>query len=351
MSRVLITGACGFCARHLADRLALDPETAVFGADIRRSEDALSRLADFRQVDFTDSEAVSALVADLRPDIVFHLAGAVRGRPESIYAANLLGGVNLLEAVKEYAAEARVIVAGSAAEYGHVPEEDMPITEEQACQPVGAYGISKYALTLACLEYARNSRNLPLTPSGTEGGGVPMRVSVVRPFNIIGAGVPATLVVGAIIERAKDAIVSGRDTVIVGNLDTYRDFVAVEDVVDAYIALAGVPDTPVGRPDTLVGQNLPLTPSETEGGGVPNGEVYNICSGKPTSIRFVVETLLSFAPRPLRPVVDPNLVRGTDVKTVYGSWKKARDAFGFEPKTDLTAALRSAWDAGSAVVR
>jgi nucleoside-diphosphate-sugar epimerase len=75
----------------------------------------------------------------------------------------------------------------------------------------------------------------------------------------------------------------------------------------------------------------------------PWGRVFNLCSGRPTAIRSVVETLLSFAPRHVRPVVDPALCRPDDVKVSYGSWERAHLAIGFTPATPLEDALRAAW--------
>ena len=103
----------------------------------------------------------------------------------------------------------------------------------------------------------------------------------------------------------------------VGNLDCERDFVAVTDVVDGYVEL-------MARECW--------------------GQVFNMCSGRPATIRSVVTTLLSYSPRPLGLVVDPALCRPDDVPVVYGSWERARRAFGFVPVTPLEGALRMAWD-------
>ena len=74
------------------------------------------------------------------------------------------------------------------------------------------------------------------------------------------------------------------------------------------------------------------------------GEIYNLCSGQPICIEVIVRQLLSYSATPLGIEVDPALVRTDDVKRSYGCWLKAQTAFGFEPKTPLSLALRQAWE-------
>ena len=303
MTTAMITGACGFCAVHLAKKLASQGGIRTIGIDIRERPPTGLPLDDYISVDIGDRAQVSDAVARVKPDLVFHLAGLVRGDAAELFRVNLLGGIHLMEAILESAPDARTLVVGSAAEYGHVPESEMPITEEHPCNPIGPYGLSKYSLTLAALDYARNRG---------------LKVSVARPFNIVGAGVPRSLVVGAILHRATLALAeSDQPCVTVGNLDTERDFVAVDDVVDGYLQMV--------QSDHW-------------------GEVFNICSGTACSIRSVIERLLAHSPKPIELKVDPALVRPADVKSVYGDCGKANRLLGFVPGTSLDSALLCAWD-------
>jgi len=214
----------------------------------------------------------------------------------------VLGAVRLLDAVALAAPQAAVLLVGSAAEYGPVAPEALPVGEDHPCRPVGAYGISKLVATNLALEIARRRS---------------LRVVVARPFNIVGAGVPTTLVVGAILDRLRRALLDGgRPLVRMGNLDAQRDFIAVEDAVDAYVRLIQC-----GR----------------------WGEVFNICSGKPCPVRRVVEQLLSYCSTPIELVVDPTLVRHDDVAVIYGDATKAADAIDFQPRITLSDALLAAW--------
>src|SRR5689334_293949 len=170
--------------------------------------------------------------------MVFHLGGASRASDRNVYAVNFLSWVNELDAVQRVVPDCRVLIVGSAAEYGVVSESELPTTESQATRPVGAYAIAKVATTSAALNYARQHG---------------LHVVVARPFNIVGAGVPATLLTGALLERIRIALDTGAGLVKVGNLESRRDFVSVEDVADAYVKLLE---------------------------GDFSGEIFNLCSGR-----------------------------------------------------------------------
>jgi GDP-4-dehydro-6-deoxy-D-mannose reductase len=284
--------------------LAREGGLRLVGADLRAEAPAGVPLDDYVVADFGRAETAEAAIGRVRPELVFHLVGVAAGEAGELYRVNLLSGIHLLESLRRTSPGARVLIVGSAAEYGAAPPAEMPLTEEHPCRPSGAYGLSKHALTLAALDYARQG----------------MKVVVVRPFNIVGAGVPPSLVVGALVARAKKALAGNGDaTIAIGNLEPERDFVAVEDVVRAYARL-------------MRGEHW--------------GEVFNICSGRPLPVRAVAERLLAFAPRPVRLEVDPALVRPADAPSVYGSWQKAHRHFGFEPATPLEEALRAAWQQG-----
>ena len=103
---------------------------------------------------------------------------------------------------------------------------------------------------------------------------------------------------------------------MVGNLETERDFIAVEDAVDAYVRLAQYGE---------------------------KGEIYNVCSGVPRKTRAIAEEILSLAPKPLNLRSNPELERPHDIFKVYGSWKKAYDAVGFNPRLNVSDSLKAAW--------
>jgi GDP-4-dehydro-6-deoxy-D-mannose reductase len=304
MKNVLITGVNGFCGRHLVKRLLSEGVDQIYGTDIASGPGNHIGLAAYFQVDISDEAQTSQLLRTIRPDSIFHLAGINQGSLHKIYAVNVLGSIHLLESIRLFSPHTSLLIVGSAAEYGNVPISAMPITEIQICKPVGHYGISKYAATLAGLDYAH-----------TYG----LKVNVVRPFNIIGAGVPTSLVIGAILERIKSILATGTQNpeILVGNLDTQRDFIAINDVVDAYINII-----------------------QTECWG----EIFNVCSGEARSIRSILAKLLLNSEKPIGLKVVPELIRSSDVLISYGSFEKAQKTFGFKPKISLDTALKEAWD-------
>lgn len=304
IQRALITGVWGFCGRHLANRLNAELNASTYGIDIHPVKPKGVELEHYTRVDITDENQVSEIVRSIQPEVVFHFAGLNPGSSLEVYRVNILGSMHLLEALRRFAPQARVIVVGSAAEYGDVSEDDLPIRETYCCNPTSPYGISKLAATLGVLHYAKFYG---------------MKVVVARPFNIIGGGMPSSLVVGAILDRIKTAFKTSQEPfeVLVGNLETERDFIAVDDFLDACVNMIN---------------------------GDFWGEVFNICSGIPRSVKSVIRSLLLKCDYPVKLRVDQALVRPADVQRVFGSPGKAQQAFGFAPKVPLEEALKAAWD-------
>jgi len=300
MIKALIFGANSFSGKHLAAKLADMPEMRVYGADIVPGSGSFD---EFAIVDIGDREQVGKIVNEVQPNWVFNLAGLVNGSAEDIYQTNVMGTVYLLEAVQTHVPKASVLLVGSSAEYGMVASENLPVTEDLECKPVGAYGTSKFAATIVGQSYVRQYN---------------LKIVIARPFNIIGAGIPERLVLGAIINRAKKVLaMPGEPVVKVGNLDSQRDFVDIADVVDSYIA---------------------MLKSEQW------GEIFNVCSGKPYPVRGVVEMALARSPRAIKIEIDPALSRPIDLPVLYGSYEKASKAFGFEPKISIEESVSAAWN-------
>jgi GDP-4-dehydro-6-deoxy-D-mannose reductase len=303
---MLITGVHGFIARHLTRCLEADGSADIHGTDVHVNAPVGFNPARYHRVDMNDLPRLGNTLGSVHPHAVFNLAGLTQGESPDIHRVNFMGAIHLLEAVRRWSPETRVLLVGSAAEYGHVPEHEMPIRETRPCSPMTPYGVSKYGMTLAAQGYWRDHR---------------IRVAIARPFNIVGAGVPETLVVGAVLARIRRSMEEmGRPpaVVTVGRTDTERDFVAVEDVVECFCRLV--------RHDCW-------------------GEVFNICSGRTWLVRDILDCLGKNSPHPIEFRVDPTLVRGNDVKTVYGSCEKANRLLGFSPRVPIERALKAAWAA------
>jgi GDP-4-dehydro-6-deoxy-D-mannose reductase len=288
--KALVTGASGFVGPHLVAHLE------AFGDDVV----AVDR-GGKTPVDVTDRDAVEVVMRDVRPAAVYHLA-ALSHVAESWSAAansfrvNAEGTLNVLVAARD-AGVGRVLVVGSAEEYGAVRDADLPIDEDAPLRPMTPYGASKVAADYLALQ-------------AYLGGG--LETVRARPFNHTGPGQSARFLVPALARRVAEAERAGEDKVLVGSLDPVRDITDVRDVVRAYRSLVEH-----GEP----------------------GEVYNVCSGRGTTVREVAERLLAHARRKLELVVDESLVRKVEVPRLVGNPSKIGAAIGWAPQIDIDRTL------------
>lgn len=177
-------------------------------------------------VDITDPDAMANLMQEVAPDAVFHLAGAASvGQsftdPEGTWKVNVEGTRGVLEGMRRTAPGARMVIALSGEEYGRVPLEDLPVTEDTPLSPLSPYAESKVAADDLCLRYHR------------EHGLAVLRL---RAFNQLGPGQDPRFVLPSICKQVADAEMAGdsRCLLRLGNIETRRDFLDVRDVVAAY---------------------------------------------------------------------------------------------------------------------
>jgi len=258
-------------------------------------------------VDVTDARRVRDVLRAARPDAVYHLAalshvGESWDAPEIVFRVNAEGTLSVLRASADAGVE-RVLVFGSADEYGVVDADDLPITEDAAVRPVTPYGASKAAADVVALQ-------------AFVGDG--LGTVRVRAFNHTGPGQSSTMLVPGLAAQIVTAERAGTREISVGNLDVVRDITDVRDVVRAYRLL-------VER-------------------GTP-GDAYNVCSGRGVSVRDVAEAMLAMSEQPLELVVDPNLVRPVEVPRLVGSPAKLSVATGWETEVLLEQTLRDVLEA------
>lgn len=306
MRTALVTGACGFIARHLAPVLIGRGDIQLHGVDRRAHR--VAGYADWSAVDLEDARRTRELVGRVRADLVFHLVGQFRGSDEEIERTNVGTTRHLLDAVRRETPSARVVVIGSAAEYGHVKRSNQPVVEEFEKHPVSAYGRAKQQVGALAREYAT---------------AFALAVMLARPFNPVGPGIADTLVVGAIIQRLRAVHAGGVPAKIrIGSTRAVRDFVDVRDVAEGIMRVA-------------------------ERGSA--GEAYNLCSGVGLTIAEVLDELLELAGLPGAFEPDPALLRVGEVDELVGSAAKAGRELGWRALTPLADSLRAAWDASAPV--
>jgi GDP-4-dehydro-6-deoxy-D-mannose reductase len=294
--KAVVTGARGFVGRHLSRHLGeLDVEVVTLDLD------------DARPVDITDRDAVARRMADESPDVVYHLAarshvGDSWTDGDALTEVNV-GGTRAVVDACVAAGVGRVLVVGSAEQYGTVDPAAVPVGEDTACRPVSPYGKSKVAAEAVALEAHR-----------VHG----LAVVCTRAFNHTGPGQAPNFLVPGLAARIAAAERAGSDEIALGNGDPVRDFSDVRDVVRAYALLAER--------------------------GVA-GEVYNVCSGQGVRVGDVAARLVALARRPLRIVTATDLVRAVDVPVLVGDPTKLVAATGWQRAHDLDDTLAAVLDA------
>lgn len=291
--KALVTGAGGFVGTALV-------------AHLESAGDEVVGIDHVTGPDITDPAGVRDAVARHRPDAVYHLAavthiGASWEAPLEVFHINAGGTLNLLSACAD-AGVGRVLVVGSADEYGAVRPEDLPLTEEAPLRPMTPYGASKVAADYLALQ-AFLGRGLP--------------VIRVRAFNHTGASQSERFMIPGLARRIAAAERDGRKEIPVGSLEPVRDYTDVADVVVAYRLL-------VER-------------------GEP-GEVYNVCSGVGRSVAEVADALLGLARHAIELVPDPALLRPVEVPRLVGDNRRLREATGWAPAIPFERTLAAVLD-------
>lgn len=296
--RTLIFGGSGFCGSHLA-QLCLKSGEEVFVTG--RGERAISSLnsGSFLKVDINSPKTIEEALIKSRPDRIYHLAGfASVGRSfqhqEEAYRTNVLGTYHVLSGIKKHSPKARVLVVGSAEEYGPIDPENLPIKETTPLRPLSPYGVSRVASTLMSLrESDRHS------PQG-------LFLVATRTFNLTGPGQSDSYVCSDFAKQMARASLAGQSEIVltVGNLSAKRDFSSVIDGMNAYRSLIEK-----GR----------------------SGHVYNVCSGRSIAISEIVEILGEIAGLKVHIEIDKDRFRSVEVPEVRGDRKKLADETGEEP--------------------
>lgn len=313
--RFLITGITGFSGAHLSaflssrghevygtTRSAPGPAVIASASRLHLPRDRLLTVA------LHDRNALTAAIARVRPDGVFHLAArsSVRASfddPDESYRVNLHGSLNLFAAIHTAAPRCRVAWIGSSDVYGLVEAHDLPIVETVPFRPVSPYAVGKAAADLAAFQWSR-----------VQG----LDVVRLRPFNHTGAGQSAEFVCADFARQLVAAERGARPPRIdVGNLDVVRDFSDVRDVVRAYVCAweRGV-----------------------------SGEAYNVCGGVGRSLRDIAQALIRLSGVTASIATDPQRQRPVDVPVMVGSPAKLQQATGWSPVVSWEQTLRDVLD-------
>jgi GDP-4-dehydro-6-deoxy-D-mannose reductase len=301
--RAFITGIGGFVGRHLLQHLETHGDEVC---GLGRAADCQDMPASVRVflTDLSDRPAVERVVREAQPEAIYHLAAQSSpaeslADPWATIGNNLLGQINLFEALLSSGIHPRVLVVGSSDEYGRVRPDEVPTDENVPLRPTTPYAVSKVGQDVMGFQYFAQHA-LPVVR--------------VRPFNHTGPGQDARFVIPSFAQQLAQIEAGEREPLLrVGNLDVARDFTDVRDMVCAYrLALvAGVP-----------------------------GDVYNLGGGRSVRLAEMVDELITLCRVPVQTRVDQKLVRPSDVPRQEADTRKFSTLTGWQPRIAWHTTLR-----------
>ncbi len=303
MKSVLIFGIGGFVGPYLAQEF-LDAGYSVSGSDIIDSA-VLPPDVTFYKTNLLESEAVEMVLSESKPDIVVNLAaissvGQSWKIPQKTIEVNVIGTLNVLEAVKNQHSIARVLLVGSSEEYDI---SNMSMSEKQPIRANNPYGISKVTQEKFASIYK-------------EQYGV--KIYYVRPFNHTGVGQKDSFVLPSFCKQVAEIEKTGKGgSIKVGNLEAKRDFSHVKDIVRAYRMVVESED---------------------------NDIVFNIGSGEAHSLKSLLEYILSLSSVKIDVKVDSDRFRPIDNPFICCDNSFIKRELGWKPKYSVFDALKEMYD-------
>jgi GDP-4-dehydro-6-deoxy-D-mannose reductase len=243
--RILVTGAGGLLGRALVERLGAQPEHTLHVTDLKPAP-----AGTFHSCNLLEAGALDRLVQEVRPHQIYHLAGTFANDYSQDFPINVEATRHLLECVRQTGQSPRVLLIGSAAEYGCVAAEANPVRETQPLAPVSIYGWTKACQSLL-MHYYHRVHGLDLV--------------MARLFNLTGSGASNQLLVGRVEEQIECLLAGTAEHITLGNLDASRDYLPVEEAARQLDRVMRF-----GR----------------------SGEVYHVASGRPTQLRHLLGELL-----------------------------------------------------------
>jgi len=295
MDKVCIFGVDGFTGRHLQEYIRkhnLKEKFTFFGYSRKAVK---SKDFPITVLEATNRDALSVTITTIQPHYIINLIGSPQvSSIDQAVTLNATISKWICEIITENKIPIKKFLAiGSANEYGQI--QTLPVSEEHAMQPTTFYGLSKSWQTLILQFYFRTE-------------GIP--VNIARTFNIIGSDMPSYLSIGSFVEQIRNA--SDETIIKVGNMETRRDFLAIDDVIDAYWKILMY---------------------------APAGNVYNVCSGKSYAVRELLSHLISVSGKKINIKSEPELARTLDEIDIYGNNAKLRSAVNWTPGTDIIDTL------------
>jgi UDP-glucose 4-epimerase len=309
LKKIIITGGTGFIGRNLVKRLS---NTKQFSVVLIANPSNLFRMempenADLRfyNADIRDREDILKVFQDERADLCIHLAAKISvidsiKKPDETMDINVNGTVNVLDACHRSGVDGFVF-ASSAAVYGDVKR--LPISENQSLRPLSPYGKSKMLAEQQVLSYNK-SRKIKNTIS-------------LRIFNAYGSGQTTE---SDVITKFTKRLSIGQPPVITGGGSQTRDFISVQDIVDAFVSSTKL--------------------IEDENKLMPQLPVFNVGTGKPTSINELVQKMIEIFGLDLQPIYKEKMESEKEILISYADITRAKKNLNFVAKKSIEKGLR-----------
>jgi GDP-4-dehydro-6-deoxy-D-mannose reductase len=260
------------------------------------------------ETDIKDAHSMQKTIEDVEPDYVFHLAAqsfvpTSWKAPSETVGTNILGTLNLFEAIRNSNMDPRVQVAGSSEEYGMALPGELPIKETNPLRPLSPYAVSKVATDLLAYQYHQSYG---------------LKIVRTRAFNHTGPRRGEPFVTSNFAKQIAEIEKGLQEPVMhVGNLNAQRDFTDVRDIVTAYWWSV---------------QKCEF------------GEVYNICSGVAREIQSVLDILRDMTEVTVEVKQDPDRIRPSDVEILMCDCSKFKKITGWEPRIAFKDTMRDLLD-------
>lgn len=297
--RALVVGANGFAGRYMCRELE-NNGYSVTRADVSSGNGIV-------HLDIMDQAAIEEMIDREKPEVIFNLAGFASvsrsfADPQKTISLNVIGSINILEAVRAKDPDIRVVLIGSSDQYGNAAADDLPVTEASRQNPMSPYAISK-----------RCQEDIGVAYSKLYG----MNVFMTHSFNHIGVGQRTGFVVTDFAKGIADIEKGLSTTLRVGNTNSYRSFTDVRDTVRAYRLIAER-----GKP----------------------GSVYNVGSEKQYSIKYILDTLIGFSTVDIAVEVDKDKIRPFDTPCVRCDSTLLSQDTGWQPMYSVEQTLKEILD-------
>lgn len=284
MKKVLITGGSGALGRAVIARMDQIGGYQVITAGRQCVNDSMAHM----HCDVCNHEQLSAVFNQAEPDVVLHLAATFTGNLDEAYATNVAPAKHILDLVQRSRLNTRVILIGSAAEYGVIRRDENPVQESRVLAPVSIYGVSKAWQTQLVGLY--RSRGLD--------------VVCARIFNLYGPGVSGHLFAGRLRNQIDEVLAGKKSVIEIGPLTAIRDYISTEEAAIQLLAIAAHGES---------------------------GEIYHVASGVPVTMREILMCQLVE-----KSGLDPSIVQesssfsnhsGYDIPTIYADITKTKQLF------------------------